>query len=84
MGIFAWIIMGLLAGVLAKWIMPGPDGGGFFKTMFLGIGGGLLGGFIGNQLGWGRVDSFELTDIFLAVVGSLLVLGGFRLLRKKG
>ncbi len=50
MGIISWIVFGLLAGILAKFVMPGDDGGGFIKTAALGVGGALVGGFIGRQL----------------------------------
>lgn len=46
MGILSWIIFGLIAGILAKWIMPGKDGGGFFMTILLGIVGAVVGGWI--------------------------------------
>lgn len=48
MGILSWIIFGLIAGILAKWIMPGKDGGGFFMTILLGIVGAVVGGWIGS------------------------------------
>ena len=46
MGLISWIILGLIVGILAKWLMPGRDGGGFFMTMILGIAGALVGGYI--------------------------------------
>lgn len=57
MGILSWIIFGLIAGILAKWIMPGKDGGGFFMTIILGIVGAVVGGWISTffwlwQSGW--------------------------------
>ncbi len=50
MGILSWIIFGLIAGILAKWIMPGKDGGGFFMTILLGIVGAVVGGSISALL----------------------------------
>ena len=50
MGIILWIVMGLIVGALAKWIMPGDDPGGCFVTTFLGIAGAFVGGFIGTKL----------------------------------
>jgi uncharacterized membrane protein YeaQ/YmgE (transglycosylase-associated protein family) len=47
MGILSWIVLGLVAGILAKWIMPGRDGGGFILTVLLGIVGAFVGGWIG-------------------------------------
>ena len=54
MGIISWIIFGLIAGILAKWIMPGKDGGGFIITVVLGIVGAVVGGWISTQLGFGK------------------------------
>ena len=56
MGILSWIIFGLIAGILAKWIMPGKDGGGFFMTILLGIVGAVVGGWISTLFGFGKVD----------------------------
>jgi len=55
MGIISWIVMGLIVGLLAKFIMPGKDPGGFIITTLLGIGGGLLGGYLGTTFGLGSV-----------------------------
>lgn len=55
MGILSWIIFGLIAGILAKWIMPGKDGGGFIVTIVLGIVGAVVGGWISTLFGFGRV-----------------------------
>lgn len=74
MGIISWIIFGLIAGVLAKWIMPGNDPKGCIVTTVLGVVGGFLGGFIGTRLGLGTVDGFDIRSFFLAVVGAILVL----------
>ncbi|MDO4229197.1 MAG: GlsB/YeaQ/YmgE family stress response membrane protein [Capnocytophaga sp.] len=74
MGIFSWIIFGLIAGALAKFIMPGKQGGGIIITIVLGIIGAFVGGFIGTALGWGKVDSFDLGSMVLAVVGAIIVL----------
>lgn len=81
MGILSWILMGLVAGFLAKLIMPGRDPGGFFVTILIGIVGGLLGGFIGSQLGWGTVTGFDLRSLGLAVGGALLLLFAYRIIK---
>lgn len=81
MGILSWVLFGLLAGLLAKFLMPGPNGGGFIATTLLGIVGAVLGGFIGTRLGWGSVTGFDLHSFGLAVGGGLLVLVVFRLVR---
>jgi uncharacterized membrane protein YeaQ/YmgE (transglycosylase-associated protein family) len=83
MGILTWILFGLIAGIIAKVIMPGKDPGGFIVTAILGIVGALLGGFIGSVLGWGTVESFDLRGMFLAVIGAILLLVIYRAIRKK-
>ncbi|MFQ5932916.1 MAG: GlsB/YeaQ/YmgE family stress response membrane protein, partial [Nitrospiraceae bacterium] len=55
MGIISWIVLGLVAGALAKWIMPGKDPGGIIVTMLIGIGGAVLGGWLGSIVGIGSV-----------------------------
>lgn len=75
MGIISWIILGLIAGALAKLIMPGSQGGGIIVTMVLGIVGALLGGFLGSLIGIGDLQSvFDIGTIITAVVGALIVL----------
>lgn len=81
MGVISWIILGLIAGYLAKWIMPGRDPGGFVLTILIGVAGGLIGGFVATGLGWGSMDGIGLYSILLAVAGALVLLIGFRLLR---
>lgn len=75
MGILAWLFLGLIAGALAKFIMPGRQGGGIILTIVLGIVGALVGGFLGTYLlGFGDVTGFDLRSIAIAVGGALLVL----------
>jgi uncharacterized membrane protein YeaQ/YmgE (transglycosylase-associated protein family) len=83
MGILSWIIFGLIAGALAKWIMPGEDPGGCFVTILIGIGGAILGGFIASLLGWGSVSGFNLWSFLVAVGGALLLLFGYRQLKSR-
>ena len=78
MGILAWILLGLVAGALAKWIMPGPDPGGWIVTILIGIVGAVIGGFIGGAVGVGSVTGFNLWSIVLAVVGALILLYAYR------
>lgn len=82
MGIIAWIIIGLLAGGIAKALVPGKDPGGCLITMLIGVVGGLLGGWLGKVI-FG-VDSingfFHLSTWIAAVVGSVIVLLVYRLL----
>ena len=75
MSILTWIILGLVAGALAKLIMPGDQGGGFIMTMVLGIVGALVGGFLGSAIfGWQDLSGFDIRSIGIAVVGALIVL----------
>ena len=82
MGILSWILLGLVAGALAKFIMPGRDPGGFFVTILLGIVGAFLGGFLGTFIGLGKITSFDLGGIFIATIGSILVLIIYRMVMK--
>jgi uncharacterized membrane protein YeaQ/YmgE (transglycosylase-associated protein family) len=81
MGVLSWILMGLVVGILAKWIMPGPDPGGIVITILLGVAGAFVGGFIGSTLGLGTVTGFNVGSLALAVGGALLLLWGHRQLR---
>jgi uncharacterized membrane protein YeaQ/YmgE (transglycosylase-associated protein family) len=84
MGILGWIVLGLVVGALAKLIMPGDDPGGVILTGVLGIVGALLGGFLGHALfGTGLGDFFDLRTWVLALVGSLIVLGIYRLVARR-
>ena len=80
-GFLGWIVLGAVAGVLAKLIMPGKDPGGCIVTILLGIGGALLAGFIGNAVGWytqGQAGSF-----IAATLGAILILFIYRLLSRR-
>ena len=77
MGILSWIIFGLIAGILAKGIMPGKDGGGFFMTILLGIVGAVVGG-ISTLFGFGKVDGFNFGSFVVAVIGAIVVLFIYR------
>ncbi|WP_329112695.1 GlsB/YeaQ/YmgE family stress response membrane protein [Streptomyces sp. NBC_01353] len=81
MGIIGWILMGLLAGIIAKMLMPGRDPGGIIITILIGIAGGLLGGWLGKVIfGVDSIDGFfELSTWIAAIVGSLILLAGYRL-----
>lgn len=81
MGIFAWIVFGLIAGILAKWIMPGKDPGGMILTILIGIAGAMIGGFLGNFLGFGGISGFDMRSMGLAIGGALLLLFIFRSMR---
>lgn len=83
MGILSWILLGLIAGAIAKAIHPGPDPGGWIITILLGIGGAIVGGFIGSLLGLGTVDSFSLGNLLLSIAGAIILLWLYRWARKR-
>ena len=75
MGILAWILLGLVAGALAKFILPGRQGGGLVVTTILGVIGAIVGGFLGTYVfGFGDISGFDLRSVGIAVVGALVVL----------
>jgi len=79
--IIAWLIAGLVAGVIAKALTPGNDPGSLLLTILLGIAGAIVGGFFSVALGLGNgVEDFDIGTIFLAVVGAMLLLFGYRLI----
>jgi uncharacterized membrane protein YeaQ/YmgE (transglycosylase-associated protein family) len=74
MGILWWALFGLIAGAIARFVMPGKAPGGIALTIVLGIVGAVVGGFIGAQLGIGSVSGFDFRSLLLAVGGGVLVL----------
>ncbi len=78
MGILTWIIIGLIAGVLGKIIMPGDDPGGFIVTILLGILGAFVGGFVVGLLGGSGVTGFNIWSILVATAGAVIVLAVYR------
>ncbi|MDX9786016.1 MAG: GlsB/YeaQ/YmgE family stress response membrane protein [Desulfobacterales bacterium] len=82
MGIFSWIIMGLIVGALAKFLMPGKDPGGIFITILIGIAGAFVGGFVGARLGLGAISGFNLGSLALATGGALVLLMIYRLVKR--
>ncbi len=83
MGIVSWVFLGLVAGALAKFIMPGKQPGGCLVTIVLGIIGAMVGGFLGTFVGLGKIESFDLGGIFIATMGAIVVLLIWRLVQKK-
>jgi uncharacterized membrane protein YeaQ/YmgE (transglycosylase-associated protein family) len=83
MGILSWIVFGLIAGFIAKFLMPGRDPGGFIITIILGIAGAVVGGLIGRALGFGEVTGFDFRSFLIAVVGALVLLFVYRLLKSR-
>lgn len=83
MGILSWILLGLVAGLLARWLMPGPNPTGFWKTTVIGIVGALIGGWLGAMAGiGGPVANFSLGSVFTATIGALILLAFFRVMQK--
>jgi uncharacterized membrane protein YeaQ/YmgE (transglycosylase-associated protein family) len=80
MGILSWIVFGLIAGVGAKFVMPGTDPGGIILTIVLGVAGAVVGGFLGTMLGFGTVTGFDVRSLLIAIGGALVLLVGFRLI----
>jgi len=81
-GWLGWIIVGALAGAIAKFLMPGKDGGNIFMTIILGIAGAALAGFLGNMVGW--YEQGEGPGFIAAVVGALVLLVIYRQVKKRG
>jgi uncharacterized membrane protein YeaQ/YmgE (transglycosylase-associated protein family) len=85
MGIIGWIVLGLVAGLIAKAIMPGDDPGGIIVTTLLGIVGAVVGGLIASALGIGDLDEFfDVGTWVIAIAGSLLLLAIYRAVAGRG
>ena len=82
MGILSWLILGLVVGIIAKFLMPGKDPGGFVITIIIGIAGAFVGGFIGSRIGFGTVSGFDLRSLMIAVGGAILLLVIYRVFKK--
>ncbi len=83
MGILAWVVFGLIAGAVAKYLMPGPQPGGIIVTIILGIVGAVVGGFLGTQLGFGDISGFDIRSMLLAIGGGIVVLFIYSLVTRK-
>jgi uncharacterized membrane protein YeaQ/YmgE (transglycosylase-associated protein family) len=80
--IIGWIVFGLIAGIIAKAIMPGRDPGGAIVTILLGIVGSVVGGYIGRALFYhGDNDPGLIMSMVFAVIGAIILLAGYRLVR---
>ncbi len=78
-GIISWIVVGLIAGILGKLIMPGRDPGGFLLTIVIGMIGALVGGFIVQLLGGTGLTGFSIWSILVATLGAIILLAIYRL-----
>lgn len=79
MGVVAWVLVGLIAGALAKLIMPGNDPGGWILTIVLGIVGALVGGFLWSFIGNADITGVNATSVAIATLGALVVLAIYRM-----
>ena len=82
MGVLSWIVFGLIAGAVAKMLMPGKDPGGWLVTMFLGVAGALVGGWIGKLIGFESNAHWGIGYFITAVSGSILLLMIYRFIQK--
>jgi uncharacterized membrane protein YeaQ/YmgE (transglycosylase-associated protein family) len=80
-GWLSWIVIGLIAGLIAKALVPGRDPSGCIVTILLGIGGAVLAGFLGQSLGWYRPG--EGAGFLAAIVGAVLILAVYRLVSRR-
>lgn len=84
MGILSWIVLGLIAGVIAKMILPGKDPGGCVVTTIIGIVGAVIGGMISTFLGFGGIQSLDLRSMAVAILGAVIFLAVLRGLGSNG
>ena len=77
------IVVGLIAGVLAKWVMPGPDPGGIIVTILIGVAGAFIGGFIVQSLGGPALTQIGITSILVSTLGAVLLLAVYRLVTRR-
>jgi uncharacterized membrane protein YeaQ/YmgE (transglycosylase-associated protein family) len=79
---FLWMcLIGLVAGALAKWIMPGKDPGGILVTMLLGIAGSIVGGYLGRAVG--LYQPGQGAGLIMSVVGAIILLAAYRLIKRR-
>lgn len=83
MGLISWIVLGGIAGLIAKVLLPGKDPGGCIVTVIIGIVGALLGGFLATALGFGGLSGFDWRSLVIAVIGAFVLLVILRLVRGK-
>lgn len=83
MGLFSWIGMGLLAGAIGKFLLPGKDPGGCILTIVIGVVGALLGGFVSTYLGFGGLSGFDVRSLVIATFGAVILLVVMRLFQGK-
>jgi uncharacterized membrane protein YeaQ/YmgE (transglycosylase-associated protein family) len=82
MGLLSWFVAGLIIGIIAKFLMPGKDPGGFVLTIILGIAGAFVGGFIASRIGFGTVSGLDQRSLLTAICAAIFLLVIFRIFRK--
>ncbi len=82
MGLLSWLVLGLIVGIIAKFLMPGKDPGGFVLTIIIGIAGAFVGGFFSSRFGFGSVGGFDLRSLLIAVGGAICLLVVYRIFKK--
>ena len=83
MDILTWIILGSVAGLIAKFVMPGNDPGGLIVTIIVGIAGAVIGGFVASALGFGAVSGVNLRSVVIAAIGAFALLFALRMLKRR-
>jgi uncharacterized membrane protein YeaQ/YmgE (transglycosylase-associated protein family) len=82
-GLISWIVVGLIAGLLARWITPGPDPGGIIVTVLVGMAGASVGGFLVGILGGAGATGLNIWSILVATIGALLLLFLYNLVARR-
>ena len=83
MGLISWIVVGLIAGLLARWITPGPDPGGIIVTVLVGMAGASVGGFVVGILGGAGATGLNVWSILVATLGALILLFLYNLIARR-
>ena len=83
MGVITWIVIGLIAGALAKLVMPGDDPGGIIVTIFIGVAGAFVGGLVVGLLGGTGVTGLSIWSIVVATLGAIILLAVYRLVARR-
>ena len=83
MGLISWIVVGLIAGLLARWITPGPDPGGIIVTVLVGMAGASVGGLLVRILGGAGATGLNIWSILVATIGALLLLFLYNLIARR-
>ena len=83
MGLIAWIVVGLIAGLLGKLVLPGDGRGGVIVTMLIGMAGALVGGFVVGLVGGTGATGFNIWSILVATLGAIILLALYRLIARR-